>query len=128
MSPLIISIAAFFGVAALVGAAMMFFRGNDNSRTEDRLALLTAGKGAGKNALKESSVLTTPLDATQGAFAEFLGKFRNLSLMFEQADTTLTPAKFFAISAGMGVAGSVAGAATGVNPAFIPMFTILAGI
>jgi tight adherence protein B len=130
MSPLLISIAAFFGVAALVGAIAMLLRGGENSRTEDRLAVLTAVKGSGgpKGMLKESGVLSQPLEGTQGALAEFLNRFRNLSLLFEQADTSLTPAKFFAISAGMGVAGSIAGAATGINPAVIPAFTILAGV
>ena len=129
MSPIFISVAAFFGVAALVGAVAMLLRGGKESRTEDRLAVLTAVRaGGGKNMLKESGVLSQPLDTTQGALAEFLSRFRNLSLLFEQADTTLTPAKFFAVSAGMGVAGAVAGAATGINPAIIPAFTILAGV
>jgi len=129
MSPIFISVAAFFGVAALVGAVAMLLRGGKESRTEDRLAVLTAVRaGGGKNMLKESGVLSQPLDTTQGALAEFLSRFRNLSLLFEQADTTLTPAKFFAVSAGMGLAGAVAGAATGINPAIIPAFTILAGV
>jgi len=107
----------------------MLLRGGKESRTEDRLAVLTAVRaGGGKNMLKESGVLSQPLDTTQGALAEFLSRFRNLSLLFEQADTTLTPAKFFAVSAGMGLAGAVAGAATGINPAIIPAFTILAGV
>jgi tight adherence protein B len=130
MSPLLISIAAFFGVAAIVGAVAMLLRGGEQTRTEDRLAVLTAARtsGGGKNMLKESGVLSQPLDSTQGALAEFLSRFRNLSLLFEQADTTLTPAKFFGISAGMGLAGSVAGAAAGINAAIIPAFTILAGV
>jgi len=129
MSPIFISVAAFFGVAALVGAVAMLLRGGKESRTEDRLAVLTAVRaGGGKSMLKESGVLSQPLDSTQGALAEFLSRFRNLSLLFEQADTTLTPAKFFAVSAGMGLAGAVAGAATGINPAIIPAFTILAGV
>ena len=122
MSPLIISIAAFFGVAAIVGAVAMLLRGGEQTRAEDRLAVLTAAKtsGGGKNMLQESGVLAQPLDGTQGALAEFLSRFRNLSLLFEQADTSLTPAKFFGISAGMGLAGSVAGAAAGINAAIIP--------
>ncbi len=129
MSPIFISVAAFFGVAALVGAVAMLLRGGKESRTEDRLAVLTAVRaGGGKNMLKESGVLVAAAGHNAGALAEFLSRFRNLSLLFEQADTTLTPAKFFAVSAGMGVAGAVAGAATGINPAIIPAFTILAGV
>ena len=89
--------------------------------------MLVAAKG-GQNALKESGVLSQPLDVTQGALGEFFARFRNLSLLFEQADTTLTPAQFFMISGGMAVAGSIAAAATGLNPAFVPIFTVLTGI
>ena len=71
MSPIFISVAAFFGVAALVGAVAMLLRGGKESRTEDRLAVLTAVRaGGGKNMLKESGVLSQPLDTTQGALAE----------------------------------------------------------
>jgi tight adherence protein B len=129
MSPLLISLAAFFGVAALVGAVAMMFRGSESSRAEERLAFITTGKSSGaKGAVAESSVLTQPLDSTQGAIAEFLAKFRNLSLLFEQADTTLTPSKFFIITMCMAAAGAVAGAATRVNAAVIPAFAILTGI
>ena len=126
MSPFIISIIAFFGVAALVGGVAMLLRGDDTARTEDRLAMLTAGKStAGRPA--QSSVLSQPLDATQKALAEFLSRFRNLSLLFMQADTSLTPAKFFVITASMAFAGTVAAAFTGMNPAIVPVFTILSG-
>ncbi|HEY2762025.1 MAG TPA: hypothetical protein VGI75_14810, partial [Pirellulales bacterium] len=81
MSPLIISIIAFFGVAALVGGVAMLLRGDNTARTEDRLAMLTAGKAVvGGSA--QSSVLSQPLDGTQTALAEFLSRFRNLSLLF----------------------------------------------
>ena len=126
MSPLIISIIAFFGVAALVGGVAMLLRGDDSARTEDRLAMLTAGKPSGSGPA-QSSVLTHPLDGTQTALAEFLGKFRNLSLLFIQADTSLTPSKFFVITAGMALAGTVAAALTGMNAAIVPLFTILSG-
>ena len=114
MSPILISIVVFFGVAALVGAVAMFFRGDENTRAEDRLAVLTSAKPVAgvQNALKESGVLSQPLDATQNFVATFLARFKNLSLLFQQADTTLTPSKFFTISAVMGVGGSVAAGAS----------------
>ncbi len=130
MSPLLISILAFFGVAALVGAVALILRGGDNSRAEDRLTMLVAAKGGpgAQSSLKQSGVLSQPLDVTQGALAEFLGRFKNLSLLFEQADTTLTPAKFFAVSGGMGFAGALAAAAAGLTPAIVPGFAIITGI
>src|SRR5262249_54916283 len=128
MSALLIPIAAFVGVAAIVGALAMLLRGDDSSRTEDRLAMLTAGRPASGKGPQQSSVLSQPLDTTQNVLSEFLARFRNLSMLFVQADTTLTPTKFFAVSAGMAFAGSLAGAVTGISPIIVPVFTILAGI
>jgi tight adherence protein B len=130
MSPLLISILAFFVVAALVGSVAMLLRGEETTRSEDRLAELTAGKsGSGsKNILQNAGVLSQPLDATQGLLAEFLSRFSQLSLLFVQADTSLTPAKFCVISAGMGFAGAVAAAATGLNPGLVPIFFVMAGL
>jgi tight adherence protein B len=130
MSPLIISILAFFAVAGFVGAAALWFRGEETTRSEDRLAELTASKaGSGnKNILQNSGVLMQPLDATQGALAEFLSRFSQISLLFVQANTTLTPAKFCVISGVMGLAGAIAAGATGLNPGFMPLFFVCAAL
>jgi tight adherence protein B len=123
MSPLLLSVFVFLAVAALVGGVAMMLRGSDNSRAEDRLTMLVSNR-SGPGAIKDSGVLSQPLDSTQGAMAEFLARFKNLSLLFEQADTTLTASKFFIISGAMGFAGSIAAAASGLHPAFIPAFAI----
>src|SRR5262249_29513299 len=128
MSALLIPIAAFIGVAAIVGALALLLRGDDSTRVEDRLTMLTAGRPAAGKGPQQSSVLAQPLDTTQNVLSEFLARFRNLSLMFVQADTSLTPTKFFLVSAAMAFAGSVAGALTGISPIIVPVFTILAGI
>ncbi len=128
MSTFVISFAVFFAVAALVGGVALMFRGMSDTRAEDRLQMLTSTKAISRDSLKESGVLTQPLDATQSALAIFLARFQNLSLLFEQADTTLTPSKFFVISAGMALAGSLAAAVAGISPAAVPLFTILTGI
>jgi tight adherence protein B len=129
MSPLLISILAFFTVAALVGGVAMLLRGEETTRSEDRLAQLTATKlTANKNALQESGVLAQPLDATQNMLAEFLSRFSQISLLFVQADTSLTPSKFCFISGFMGVAGAVAAAASGLNPALAPAFFVFAAL
>ena len=128
MSTFVISFAVFFAVAALVGGVALMFRGMSDGRAEDRLQMLTSNKPMGRESLKESGVLSQPLDATQSVLALFLARFQNLTLLFEQADTTLTPSKFFFISAGMAVTGSLAAAVVGISPAMVPIFTILTGI
>jgi tight adherence protein B len=128
MSALLIPIAAFVGVAAIVGALALLLRGDDSSRVEDRLAMLTSGRAGAGAGPQQSTVLSQPLNTTQNALSEFLARFRNLSQLFVQADTSLTATKFFIISAGLAFAGSVAGAATGISPLIIPVFTILSGV
>jgi len=128
MVTMLISLAAFVGVAALVGSLAMMLRGTADNKVEDRLALLTGGKTASKSALLGEGLLSQPLDATQNLFEAFVNRFRNLSLLFEQADTSLTPAKFFAISGGMGVAGLVAAAFAGLHPGFIPALGAFASL
>lgn len=106
MSPLLISIAAFVAVAALVGAASLLVRGESDNKVEDRLAVLTSAKaGKGDASLVAQSVLAQPLDATAGFFESVLERFGRTRLLFEQADTSLTPARFFAISGLMALGG-----------------------
>jgi len=129
MSPLLISIAAFVGVAALVGGLAMLFRSPADAKIEDRLAVLTGGKSAiaAKGRLKDS-VLTVPLDTTYNVLELFLAKFKNLSLLFEQADTTMTPSRFLAISGGLAFAAAVTTIFARVHPGFIPFAALGAGV
>jgi tight adherence protein B len=127
MSPLIICIAVFLAVTGLVGAVAIMVRSRTENRVEDRLAQLTGASPSVKDvALKDSGVLAQPLDATQGMIEDFLAKFRGLTLWFQQANTTIAPSRFFAICAGLGVAATVAGVATGMSPVAAPILGIFA--
>src|SRR5262245_14596989 len=112
MESLLIPIAAFVGVAALVGGLSLLFRDATENKVEDRLELLTGARApaGSKDGLLKDSVLAHPLDAVPGIFEAVVARFKRLRLLFEQADTTLTPQKFFMISGilalgGMGVSG-----------------------
>lgn len=106
MSPLLISILAFMAVAGLVGAVAMMFRGESDTKVEDRLAALTSAKiSKGDASLVTQSVLSQPLDATAGFFEALLERFGRARLLFDQADTTLTPSRFLMISGGMALGG-----------------------
>lgn len=121
MSSLILPIAVFIGVACLVGGVAMLLRGRSEEVMENRLAQLTTGKGGGaKDNLLNQGVLMSPLEGTQGALVEFFSRFRNLSLLFEQADVNLNPAKFIGISAGLGFAGAVVSALSGLHMGVVP--------
>jgi tight adherence protein B len=127
LNVLLIAVAAFVGVAAMVGGAALLLRDKPVSKIEDRLDLLTgvnasAGKGA---AAKEASILTQPLDDRPGIVQVFLERFGNISLLFEQADTSLTIAMFATISAVMGVVGLVFSVMLSVHPAIMPLVGLM---
>lgn len=123
---LLISIAAFIGVAALVVGLSTLLRGGSENRVEDRLDMLTGAKGAGKReALITDSVLAHPLDAVPGVFDAIISRFAQLRLLFDQADTKLTPALFFAVSGALAAAGAVVSAYSGIKLALAP---IMAGV
>ena len=110
MLTLIIIIATFVCVAALVGGVTVIFRGNRGSAIEDRLAVLTAGggAGAGKTPLTaEGSLLATAMNQGPTFMEELFSKVLNLRVFLEQAGSNVSPSKFLMISAGMGVAGTV---------------------
>ncbi len=124
---LFIPIAVFVGVASLVIGIAMFARGRTEEAVASRLAQLTTSRG-GKDSLLGRSVLTQPLDATQGLLADLFARFRNLRLLFEQADTNLTPARFCAISGGLGVAGALVSLVSGLHAGVAPVMGIAASM
>jgi len=118
MSPLIISIVAFVGVTCLVGGLAFLMRGSSESTVEDRLTMLTGSNGSKqvKDALLKQGVLSQPLESTQGLFDKLLARLGNFSLLFEQADTTLTTSKFLLITGVMFAVGAIAPAAVNWHP------------
>ncbi|MBX7168940.1 MAG: type II secretion system F family protein [Pirellulales bacterium] len=127
MSPLMISIAAFVGVSALVGAVAVMLRERTDGRTEDRLDLFAAAGGKGARKEQKETVLLEPLDDHESALDQFLNEHFNLTRLFEQADTSLKPATFFLISA---IFGGLGGAvAAYFSPlAMVPVIAILMGL
>jgi tight adherence protein B len=115
----IISIAAFLGVSALVAGVLTVFRADGENRVEDRLDLLTGARSNKESALAPS-VLSRPLDAVPGAFDAILERFQRLRLLFDQADTSMKPAQFVAISAALACAAMAASVLGGLNAALAP--------
>ena len=126
--PLFLALAAFIGVSALVGGLLVLLRDKSGNRMEDRLNMLTAAGGAGKEPLgKSESVLAQPLDEAPGLFDGLLDRFGKLNTLFEQADTSMTVTKLVVISAGLGVGGSTLGGVLGVNVVLLPLMAIFLG-
>jgi len=129
MSPLIIAIAAFFGVAALVGGAALAFRERPSTRVEDRLDILTGTntpRGAKDGLAGQSAVLAQPLDSIPGFFETCISRFGNITRLFEQADTTLTVSRLVLISGILALAAAGVGAAARTPLALLPVVALAA--
>jgi len=128
MTIIIVQIAAFLCVAALVGCAGLLMTRSAESGLEDRLAMLT-GSGTGKQAKDalKASVLSQPLENSQHVLFSYLSRLKNLNLLFEQADTSLTAPQFVGISAIMAVVGMFIPVFAGLHPSIVlPMGLFLA--
>ena len=119
MTPLIISIAAFLGVAALVGAVAVMFRSPSDEIIENRLDALT-GTGP-RNSEIENSVLTQPLDDMPGLLEEFVSRFLDLRKFLHQGDVNVSPVHFIAGSVVAGVVATGAMLFVPIHWAFAPV-------
>lgn len=105
MLTIIVIVASFIGVAALVGGVAMMFRGDASSELEDRLDVFAGNKHVSRGSKPETSLLVSPLNEGKGALDRALSRVGNLRKYLEQADVPLDPAKFVLISAGLAGVG-----------------------
>lgn len=121
MSPMIITLAAFIGVSALVAGLLFILRGGDSSKVEDRLSALAGGGGFSSLSQRDmkDSILLQSLDDGPGIASRVMKRFGSFRMLFEQADTTLSPAKFFLITGSMFVAGAAVTLYTGGDLPFV---------
>ena len=122
MSPIIIYIAVFLGVAALVGALAFISKGDKEAEMEGRLSALTAGaKGQGKLDGAPKDLLGTMRGNSSGAVENFVARYLNLRLLFEQADVSMTVPNFLLISGGLAALGMFLPALAGFSVALGPL-------
>ena len=129
MSPLLISIAAFVGVAALVGSIAFLMRGTAEAGVEDRLAMLTGTNTVkqAKHGLLKGGILAHPLEPSKKFIDVFMSRFANFTVIFEQADTNLTLSKLATISAAFGAGGAIIAGVARVHAAIIPVMALSCG-
>lgn len=108
MLTLVILITVFVGVATLVGAVAMLFRGEANPELESRLEVLT-GKGKAEAGKRENQngILHRDLDEGGGALEDYIAQYFNLRLYLDQAALEVSTANFIMISAIMAAGGVV---------------------
>lgn len=122
-SPLVVCIAVFIGVSALVVGIAFVMRGDKDKEVEDRLSVLTGGKKAKKSAdsAQYAELLATMKGEGGTAVERLLSKYMNLQLLFEQADVALPVPQFLIICAVLAAVGIVLPTAAGMNVLFAPI-------
>jgi tight adherence protein B len=131
MSPLVISVAAFIGVAALVGALAHMLRGDRDAEVEERLSVLTGGKrksGGKSESAQFSELLDTLRDDGTSALERLVERYLNLRLLFEQADVSLSVTQFVIICGGLAGVGLVLPLVAGINVALGPLLAVFFGM
>jgi tight adherence protein B len=130
MHPMVIAIAVFLAVVALVAAIVTYLRDNPSSKMEDRLDVLTGTNtpaAAKEGLLRPASLLSEPIDKLPSIIETFLERFGNVEKLFEQADTSLTVTQLAAVSAVLAVAGIGLGTTLGIHPALMPVVGLFMG-
>jgi tight adherence protein B len=129
MSPFIISIVVFIGVAALVGGIAFVLRGDRDAEVEDRLSMLTGSKKAHGKAetVQYNELLNTIRNDGQGAIERVISRYLNLRLMFEQADVSMTVPNFLIIGGVLGVVGLCLPTLGGLSVALAPLMALFLG-
>ncbi len=99
-TPLIlVLVAAFVGVAALVGGVAMLFQQDEASATEERLEVLTGNRKRGKGGNEsELLLLSSPLDETRGLLDRLVEPWGGFQRFLKQADSPLTVGQLAAAS------------------------------
>jgi tight adherence protein B len=132
MSPIVISIFVFCGVAALVAAVAFILRGNKEAEVEERLSALTSGGGkkhrSKVDAAQYQELLRTMRGDGVGTVEQFVSRYLNLRLLFEQANVSLSVANFLIISGGMATVGLLLPAIGGLSIALAPVMSITLAI
>jgi tight adherence protein B len=124
MSPLIVYIAVFIGVSALVIGISFVMRGDKEQEVEDRLSVLTSGKkkrGSQVDAAEYAELLNTMRQDGTSAIERFISRYMNLRLLFEQADVALPVPQFLIICGVLAAVGVVLPTAAGLNVLFAPL-------
>ena len=128
LSSVIISVTVFIGVVAAIMAVAMLLRDKSVSQMEDRLNSLT-GKDGRSNAsgLLEVAQILAKDKESKNSLDVALTKWFNLTLLFEQAQVTMTVVSFLGISVGLGFGSAVLCGFAGLNLMIAPIVGVVFG-
>jgi tight adherence protein B len=129
MDPMIISIAAFVGVAGVIGAVVMLLGSKDNGSVENRLAILAGKKTAEqKVSVSRDMLMREGMSGLAGWMSQLMERFSNLRLLFVQADLPMKPETYAAIIAGCTLFGAAVSIATNLPVPLVPVVALATGV
>lgn len=103
---LIIMIAAFVGVLALIAGLYLAFQSNSNSTLEARLAAFTGASQPARKDITEQ-LMRDGVNSAGGLVGGLIKRFAKLPLFFRQADSPLRIEHFLLLCAGAAVLGGM---------------------
>ena len=126
MSPMLLALAVFLGVTALVGGLAVWLHDKSGNRVEDRLDMLT-GSGASASAkdslFKQGGLLAQALQENSNLFQKFLERISkiDINLYFEQADVSMSVSQLGLICGGLAATAAVGGYLLNIPLVLVPV-------
>lgn len=106
MDPTVFAIIGGVAIAGGLFAAIQFVGSLGGNKAEDRLDVLAGKKTAEEvRGLTRDELVSESMSSISSLAEAMMQRFGNLRLLFEQADTNLTPESFLVTSVGLGAAG-----------------------
>lgn len=106
MDPTVFAIIGGVAIAGGLFAAIQFVSSLGGNKAEDRLDVLAGKKTAEEvRGLTRDELVSEGMSSISSLAEAMMQRFGNLRLLFEQADTNLTPESFLVTSVGLGAAG-----------------------
>ncbi|MCP4783187.1 MAG: secretion protein [Fuerstiella sp.] len=107
MDPLtLILVAAFLGFGALVFGIGNIVQGRRMTQAESRLAAFTNGKSPSGTQIADD-IVRDGLNSASGLVGKLFGRFKNLPMFFQQAESPLRIEQFILVCAGTAAAGGL---------------------
>jgi tight adherence protein B len=118
----IIALTVGIGVAALMGAAMLALRGEENQLVEARLSTLTDyTRGGAGNATPENTIIRGALQTTSTEFEKWLTSKFDVQGLLDLADSKLSVEKFALICVAFGGVAAIGCLMAPISPLCAPI-------
>ena len=113
-------------IALVIGVANII-QGRRASQAESRLAAFTGGPTSTASAIADE-IVKDGLSSANGILGQLAGRFKNLPMIFQQAECPMKPEKFLLMDIGFIIGGAVLTAAMRAPAAIYPIGAAVGGL